>query len=163
MLDNGDPPGAGAAWGVKERVRMLLAESDPSKIRRRLADFYDAATDARLPEAQCMCKLLGATPRVGGFTPELRCVANADTCRFRLAALALNNQWPFARDLPTSLSTCDTLSRGMRPAFVRARMGAEHTTPAGVLDIRDYGPLRMIMRPSRHAPVTSEQLVGRPL
>jgi hypothetical protein len=112
---------------------------------------------------QCMCKLLGATPRVGGFTPELRCVANADTCRFRLAALALNNQRPFARDLPTSLSTCDTLSRGMRPAFVRARMRAEHTTPAGVLDISDYGPLRMIMRPSRHAPVTSEQLVGRPL
>jgi hypothetical protein len=51
MLDNGDPPGARAAWGVKERVRMLLAESDPSKIRRRLADFYDAATDARLPDA----------------------------------------------------------------------------------------------------------------
>jgi hypothetical protein len=30
---------------------MLLAEHEPSKIRRRLADFYDAAIDARLPEA----------------------------------------------------------------------------------------------------------------
>jgi len=28
----------------------LLAEYEPSKIRRRLADFYDAAIDARLPE-----------------------------------------------------------------------------------------------------------------
>ena len=30
---------------------MLLAESEPSKIRRRLADFSDAAIDAQLPEA----------------------------------------------------------------------------------------------------------------
>ena len=50
--DNCDPTGEiGAAWGVKERLRMLLAESEPSKIRRRLADFYDAVIDARLPEA----------------------------------------------------------------------------------------------------------------
>ena len=52
MLDDHDPANEiGAAWGVKERLRMLLAESEPSKIRRRLADFYDAAIDARLPEA----------------------------------------------------------------------------------------------------------------
>jgi transposase len=52
LLDNCDPTGEiGAAWGVKERLRMLLAEYEPSKIRRRLADFYDAAIDARLPEA----------------------------------------------------------------------------------------------------------------
>ena len=51
MLDNCDPTRQiGAAWGVKERLRMLLAESDPSKIRRRLADFYDAAIDAVMPE-----------------------------------------------------------------------------------------------------------------
>ena len=36
----------GAAWGVKERLRLLLAEPEPSKIRWRLADFYDAAIDA---------------------------------------------------------------------------------------------------------------------
>ena len=30
---------------------MLLAEREPSKIRWRLADFYDAAIDAHLPEA----------------------------------------------------------------------------------------------------------------
>lgn len=40
----------GAAWGVKERLRMLLAESEPSKIRWRLADFYDAAIDANMAE-----------------------------------------------------------------------------------------------------------------
>jgi hypothetical protein len=40
-----------AAWGVKERLRMLLAEHEPSKMRRRLADFYDAAIDAQMPEA----------------------------------------------------------------------------------------------------------------
>jgi transposase len=52
MLDNHDPTNEiGAAWGVKERLRMLLAESEPSKIRRRLAAFSDAAIDAQLPEA----------------------------------------------------------------------------------------------------------------
>jgi transposase len=51
MLDDHDPTDEiGAAWGVKERLRMLLAESEPSKIRWRLADFYEAAIDAQLPE-----------------------------------------------------------------------------------------------------------------
>ena len=37
------PPGEiGAVWGVKERLRTLLTEREPSKIRWRLADFYDA-------------------------------------------------------------------------------------------------------------------------
>jgi transposase len=40
----------GAAWGVKERLRLLLGESEPSKIRWRLADFYDAAHDADMAE-----------------------------------------------------------------------------------------------------------------
>jgi transposase len=52
MLDTADPTGEiGAAWAVKERLRMLLAEHEPSRIRRRLADFYEAAIDADLPEA----------------------------------------------------------------------------------------------------------------
>ena len=47
MLDSCDPTKEiGAAWGVKERLRLLLAEREPSKIRWRLADFYDAAIDA---------------------------------------------------------------------------------------------------------------------
>ena len=51
MLDHCDPTKEiGAAWGVKERLRMLLAESESSKIRWRLADFYDAAIDAAMPE-----------------------------------------------------------------------------------------------------------------
>lgn len=40
-----------AAWAVKERLRLLLGESEPSRIRRRLADLYEAAVDAQLPEA----------------------------------------------------------------------------------------------------------------
>jgi transposase len=52
MLDRCDPTQEiGAAWGVKERLRMLLTEREPSKIRRRLAHFYEAAIDAQLPEA----------------------------------------------------------------------------------------------------------------
>jgi transposase len=52
MLDSADPTGEiGAAWAVKERLRMLLAEHEPSRIRWRLADFYEAALDAQLPEA----------------------------------------------------------------------------------------------------------------
>jgi transposase len=59
MLDNCDPTREiGAAWGVKERLRMLLAESEPSKIRRRLADFYDAAIDAQLPEASRLAETI---------------------------------------------------------------------------------------------------------
>jgi hypothetical protein len=36
---------------VKERLRLLLAGREPSKIRWRLADFYEAAIDYHLPEA----------------------------------------------------------------------------------------------------------------
>jgi len=51
MLDRSDPTGEiGAAWGVKERLRLLLAEHEPSKIRWRLADFYDAVIDANTAE-----------------------------------------------------------------------------------------------------------------
>jgi transposase len=51
MLDSYDPTKEiGAAWGVKERLRLLLGEREPSKIRWRLADFYDAAIDAAMPE-----------------------------------------------------------------------------------------------------------------
>jgi transposase len=51
-LDRCDPTKEiGAAWAVKERLSMLLAEREPSKIRWRLADFYDTAIDAQLPEA----------------------------------------------------------------------------------------------------------------
>jgi transposase len=46
------------AWAVKERLRLLLAEQEPSRIRWRLADFYEAAIDAQLPEAT---RLAGTT------------------------------------------------------------------------------------------------------
>lgn len=40
-----------AAWAVKERLRMLLAQSETSRIRWALADFYETVLDAHLPEA----------------------------------------------------------------------------------------------------------------
>jgi transposase len=59
MLDSSDPTGEiGAAWGVKERLRMLLREREPSKIRWRLADFYDAALDAAMPETTRLAKTI---------------------------------------------------------------------------------------------------------
>ena len=38
---------------------MLLAEHEPSKIRRRLADFYDVAIDAQIPEATRLARTEG--------------------------------------------------------------------------------------------------------
>ena len=59
MLHCNDPTGEiGAAWGVKERLRMLLKEHEPSKIRWRLADFYDAALDAAMPETTRLAKTI---------------------------------------------------------------------------------------------------------
>jgi hypothetical protein len=43
---------------VKERLRVLLGEREPSKIRWRLADFYDAAINAHLPEATRLAKTI---------------------------------------------------------------------------------------------------------
>jgi transposase len=41
----------GRRWlAVKLRLRLLLKEREPSKIRWRLADFYDAAIDAQTLE-----------------------------------------------------------------------------------------------------------------
>lgn len=40
----------GAAWGCKERLRLILKEHDPSRIRLRLWDFYDACVTADMPE-----------------------------------------------------------------------------------------------------------------
>jgi transposase len=40
----------GAAWGCKERLRQLLAEHDPVRIRQRLWRFYTACADADMPE-----------------------------------------------------------------------------------------------------------------
>jgi hypothetical protein len=43
---------------VKERLRLLLKEREPSKIRGRLADFYDAAIDAVMPETTRLAKTI---------------------------------------------------------------------------------------------------------
>lgn len=58
-FEHGDPTKeVQAAWAVKERLRQLLAESEPSKIRWRLADFYEAAIDAHLPEATRLARTI---------------------------------------------------------------------------------------------------------
>lgn len=52
-----DPTGAiGAAWAVKERLRLLLAETDVWRIRHRLYQFYCDAADAHIPEATRLAK-----------------------------------------------------------------------------------------------------------
>ena len=56
-----------AAWAVKERLRLLLAEPEPSRIRWRLADFYEAAVDAQLPEAT---RLAGTDPDLVARRPD---------------------------------------------------------------------------------------------
>jgi len=51
VLAHDDPTDEiGAAWGVKERLRQLLAETDPDRIRHKLWGFYDAAAAADMPE-----------------------------------------------------------------------------------------------------------------
>jgi transposase len=59
MLGRCDPTEEiGAAWGVEERLRMLPTEQEPSRIRWRLANFYDAAIDAQLPEAARLARTI---------------------------------------------------------------------------------------------------------
>jgi transposase len=61
MLDRCDPTKEiGAAWAVKERLRLLLVEHEPPKIRRRLADFYEAAIDAAMPETTRLAQTIQA-------------------------------------------------------------------------------------------------------
>ena len=59
LLDRCDPSNeVGAALGIKERLRMLLAESEPSRISWRLADFYGAALEAAMPETTRLAKTI---------------------------------------------------------------------------------------------------------
>ena len=48
----------GAAHAVKERLRLLLAESDPTIIRARLFDFYNAAADSHMDETTRLAKTI---------------------------------------------------------------------------------------------------------
>ena len=58
MLDHCDPTKEiGAAWAVKERLRMLLAEREPS-VRRRLAEFYEAAIGANMDETTRLARTI---------------------------------------------------------------------------------------------------------
>jgi transposase len=67
-----------AAWAAKERLHLLLAEQEVSKIRRRLADFYEAAIDAQLPEATRLAGTI-QTWRPAILTALLEDVDNART------------------------------------------------------------------------------------
>ena len=69
-----NPNDIGAALGVKERLGLLVAKCEPSRIHWRLADFHDAS-DAAMPESTQLdgysqltvvaCLVNGFTPRVG--------------------------------------------------------------------------------------------------
>lgn len=47
-----------AAYAVKERLRLLLTESEPAQIRRRLYDFYDAAARAEMDETTRLARTI---------------------------------------------------------------------------------------------------------
>ncbi len=68
----------GAAWGVKERLRQLLAEHDPDRIRHKLWLFYDAAAAADMPETTRLAETIQTWwPQIEAFL-RLR-VTNART------------------------------------------------------------------------------------
>jgi transposase len=94
MLDEHDPTGEiGTGWAVKERLRMLLAEHEPSKIRWRLADFYDVAIDAQMPEATRLVNtiqtwwpaiLVALTERVTNAAPTEGFIGSNRSSEYRL-------------------------------------------------------------------------------
>jgi len=79
VLRHDDPTDEiGAAWGVKERLRQLLAEHDPDRVRHRLWVFYDAAATADMPETTRLAETIQTWwPAVAAFL-QLR-VTNART------------------------------------------------------------------------------------
>jgi transposase len=74
-----DPTGEiAAAWAVKERLRQLLAATQPADISHRLFRFYDAAVRADMPEATRLAETMSTWwPAVEAFL-RLR-VTNART------------------------------------------------------------------------------------
>ncbi len=74
-----DPTGElGAAWGVKERLRMLLAARDRHTIAHRLHRFHETVLSADLPEATRLARTVDAWwPEILAFC-ETR-ITNAGT------------------------------------------------------------------------------------
>jgi len=70
-----------AAWAVKEQLRMLLTESDPDRIRRRLYDFYNTAADAHLDEATRLAR------NVETWWPAILVALTADVSNARTEGL----------------------------------------------------------------------------
>ena len=50
LRTSGSTPTIGAAWGIKELLRQLLAAPTAHDARRRLFRFYDAVLTAGMPE-----------------------------------------------------------------------------------------------------------------
>jgi hypothetical protein len=66
----------GAAWGVKERLRMLLAEYEPSKIRRRLMAEFSVTRSSPPPTVAITgccpgCAVMVSSRRSGWKAPDL--------------------------------------------------------------------------------------------
>ncbi len=64
-----DPTGEiGAAWGVKERLRMLFSATDRHTISHRLHRFHETVLGADLPEATRLAETVDAWwPEILGF------------------------------------------------------------------------------------------------
>jgi transposase len=79
MLATDDPTNEiGAAWGVKELLRQLLAAEPGHDARRRLAAFYQAVLRADMPETTRLAETIDAWwPQILAFL-QLR-ITNART------------------------------------------------------------------------------------
>ena len=81
VLHRDDPTNEiGAAWGIKELLRQLLAATDRSTISARLHRFHEAVLRADLPEATRLAQTIDAWwPEILGFLQTR--ITNAGTER----------------------------------------------------------------------------------
>jgi transposase len=79
-----DPTGEiGAAWGVKDRLRMLLAATDRHTIADRLHRFHETVLVADLPEATRLAQSIDAWwPEILGFLETRHTNERASHCTF---------------------------------------------------------------------------------
>jgi transposase len=84
VLAHDDPTDEiGAAWGCKELLRQLLAETNPERIRHRLWRFYDACARADMDETTHVALTAQVTnARTEGFNRTIKQVKRVG-CGFR--------------------------------------------------------------------------------
>jgi transposase len=108
----------GAAHAIKERLRLLLREQEPHRIRRRLYDFYDAAARAEMDETTRLARTIETWwPAV--LTALTEEVSNARTEGFnriikqtKRVGCGFSNMDNYRRRIMVHIA----LTRGQRPA-----------------------------------------------